>query len=108
MPKRVNFSIGPKVTGPQIPSNIFEPIQFFKLFFSEQLVNGIIKETNSYAKSLLKSKNISKDSIWQTWRDVNKDEFRAFIGLILNMDTMPVSNMKNIGRLDITVESLFF
>ena len=94
VPLRVNFSIGPKVTGPQISSNIVEPIQFFKLFFSDQLVDEIIKETNNHAKSVLESKNIAKGSIWQTWHDVNKDEFWAFIGLILNMGTMPVPNMQ--------------
>lgn len=91
---RVNYSIGTKSTGPQISSNIFEPIQFFKLFFTKPLVDEIIKETNNYAKSVLNSKNLTKDSIWQTWHDVNEDEFWAFIGVILNMGTMPISNMQ--------------
>ncbi|XP_024220714.1 piggyBac transposable element-derived protein 4-like [Bombus impatiens] len=93
-PTRINYSIGPKSTGPQISSNIFEPIQFFKLFFTKPLVDEIIKETNNYAKSVLNSKNLTKDSIWQTWHDVNEDEFWAFIGVILNMGTMPISNMQ--------------
>ena len=63
VPLKVNFSIGAKIAGPQISSNIFEPIQFFKLFFSNQLVDEIIKETNNHAKSVLESKNIAKDSI---------------------------------------------
>lgn len=55
MPLRINFSIGSKITGLQISSNIFEAIQFFKLFFSDQLIDGIIKETNNHAKSVLDS-----------------------------------------------------
>lgn len=43
---RVNFSIQSKITDLQISSNIFESIQFFKLFLSDQFINGIIKETN--------------------------------------------------------------
>ena len=43
---------------------------------------------------MLNSKNLTKDSIWQTWHDVNEDEFWAFIGVILNMGTMPISNIQ--------------
>ena len=91
IPQRINFSFGSKVPGPQISSNTFEPIQIFKLFFTDQLVDEIVKETNNYAKNVLSSKKLTKDSSWQTWHDCTKYEFWAFIGVILNMGTMPVS-----------------
>lgn len=36
--------------GPQVSSSVVEPLQFFKLFFTDELVDEIIKETNSYAQ----------------------------------------------------------
>ncbi|KAK2578322.1 hypothetical protein KPH14_012623 [Odynerus spinipes] len=85
IPDRIHFSVSPKVIGPQIPTNIVQPIQYLKLFFTNELVNEIIKETNNYAENVLKNKEICSNSIWQTWRAVEEDEFWAFIGVIINM-----------------------
>ncbi|KAI4485718.1 hypothetical protein M0802_012579 [Mischocyttarus mexicanus] len=86
--------VSPKVTGPQIPTNIVQLIQYCKLFFTNELVNEIIRETNNYAENILKNKEISSNSIWQTWRAVEEDEFWAFIGVIINMGTIPLANMQ--------------
>lgn len=94
IPDRIHFSVSPKVIGPQVPTNIVQPIQYFKLFFTNELVNEIIKETNNYAENVLKNKEISSNSIWQTWRVVEEDEFWAFIGVIVNMGTIPLTNMQ--------------
>lgn len=83
IPSTINFDIGP-----QVSSTVTEPIQVFKLFFTDELVGEIIIETNTYARTKLKSKVSFKNSIWYSWRDVQKDEFWAFIGVILNMGTM--------------------
>lgn len=72
MPLRVNFSIGSKITDLQVFSNIFEYSIFQIISNYLQLINGIIKETNNHAKSML---DIAKDSICQIWHDINKDEF---------------------------------
>ncbi|XP_070169538.1 uncharacterized protein [Polyergus mexicanus] len=58
---RIHFSVSPKVIGPQVPTNIVQPIQYFKLFFTNELVNEIIKETNNYAENVLKNKEISSN-----------------------------------------------
>ena len=72
MPLRVNFSIGSKITDLQVFSNIFEYSIFQIIYNYLQIINGIIKETNNHAKSML---DIAKDSICQIWHDINKDEF---------------------------------
>ena len=94
IPDRIHFSVSPKVIGPQVPTDIVQPIQYFKLFFTNELVNEIIKETNNYAENVLKNKEISSNSIWETWRAVEEDEFWAFIGIIINMGTIPLTNMQ--------------
>ena len=79
--KKSTFRREIKSPEPQV-FNIEEPLQFFKLYFTEELVDEIVSETNSYAKNKLRNKTLSKDSIWHTWRDTNKEEFWAFIGVI--------------------------
>lgn len=58
IPERIHFSVSPKVIGPQVPLNIVQLIQYFKLFFKEELINEIIKRTNIYAENILRLKNI--------------------------------------------------
>ena len=91
IPDRIHFSVSPKVIGPQVPTNIVQAIQYFKLFFTNELVNEIIKKTNNYAENVLKNREISSNSIWQTWRAVEEDEFWSFI---INMGTIPLTNMQ--------------
>lgn len=43
VPERIHFSVSPKVIGPQVPLNIVQLIQYFQLFFTEKLVNEIVK-----------------------------------------------------------------
>lgn len=87
---RIPFSILPQVIGPQVPAITEQPIQYFKLCFTDELENEIIKETNNYAENVLNLKEISTNSIWQMWRDVKEDEFWYFIGVIVNMGTILV------------------
>lgn len=91
---RINFSTGNKIQGPQI-FNIDEPVEFFKLYFTEELVDEIVSETNIYATNKLRTKTLSQNSIWHSWRDTNTEEFWAFIGVILNMGTIVLPNLQD-------------
>lgn len=93
-PNIIKFDIGSHNHGPRVSSKITKPIQFFQLFFTEELALEIINETNTYARNKLQGKVLTKNSIWHSWRDVQKDEFWTFIGVILNMGTMPLANMQ--------------
>ena len=62
-PRRIEFSIFPKVTGPQVPHNIKEPIQFFKLLVTDEVIDNIMKETNDYAKTKIEGRPLSTGSI---------------------------------------------
>lgn len=90
----IQFDIGSRNTGPQISESITEPVQFFKLFFTDELANEIVKETNAYARTKIDAMDLSSRSIWHNWRDVEIQEFWAFLGLIINMGTMPLANMQ--------------
>ena len=58
--QQIKFTVSPKVTGPQISPNIIEPIDIFKLFFTDELVDNIIKETNNYANTKISAKRLTK------------------------------------------------
>ncbi|CAK9810345.1 PiggyBac transposable element-derived protein 4 [Anthophora quadrimaculata] len=93
-PPRVQFMQGEKPAGAQISSNVKEPIDFFKLFFTDELINEIVRETNNYAEKKLEGRTLSSNSIWRSWHNVTKEEFWAFIGVIINMGTMPLANLQ--------------
>ena len=93
----IDFTTGSKVTGPQIPSFCSTPLQFFQLFFTDELIRKIVSETNKYAANILATKNISKYSIWKTWRDVNEIEMKAFLGVVINMGLIEVPEFQIIG-----------
>ena len=57
------------------------------------MIDKIIKETNEYAKRKISEKQLSRKSIWHSWVDVTREEFMAFIGVILNMGTMPLASI---------------
>ncbi|XP_015436661.1 PREDICTED: piggyBac transposable element-derived protein 4-like [Dufourea novaeangliae] len=94
VPPNVPFIPGQNITATRIASNTQQPIDFFKLFFTNDLVKEIIQETNLYAKRRLEGKTLSANSIWRSWRDVTLEEFWAFLAVIINMGTMPLANLQ--------------
>lgn len=108
IPHRQKFKSGVRPAGPHITSNITEPLHFFKLYFTDELINEIIDETNRYAKSKLKGKILSNRSIWKNWRDVSREEVQAFIAVILNMGTMELANIQEYWSMDSTSRIPFY
>lgn len=49
IPQRFEFSTSTKTSGPQI-HNLYEPIQYFQLFFTNALIRNIMLQTYLYAK----------------------------------------------------------
>ncbi|XP_043487956.1 piggyBac transposable element-derived protein 4 [Polistes fuscatus] len=90
----VQFIPGQNPTASRIISNLEQPIDFFQLFFTNELVKKIIRETNKYAKRKLEEKTLSATSIWQNWRDVTNEEFWAFLAVVINMKTIQLANLQ--------------
>ncbi|XP_058792504.1 piggyBac transposable element-derived protein 4-like [Phymastichus coffea] len=93
-PARIPFIAGDTTAGPHAPSDKEEPLDFLKLFVTNELVNEIVIETNNYAAKKLDGKTLSPYSIWRNWRNVTIEEMWAFIGVIINMGTMPLANLQ--------------
>lgn len=45
-----------KFAGTSTSSNINQPLDFFKLFLTDELINEIVRETNNYARKKLEGK----------------------------------------------------
>ncbi|XP_035219647.1 piggyBac transposable element-derived protein 4-like [Stegodyphus dumicola] len=108
VPFMIYFTTFPRTPGPQISENLTEPIDFFKLYFTDVLIDGIVKETNEYAKRKIGQKHLSKRSIWHSWEDVTHEEFLAFLGVILNMGTMPLADIQEYWSTNYTSRIPFF
>ncbi|CAK9827592.1 PiggyBac transposable element-derived protein 4 [Anthophora retusa] len=91
---KTNFSTGSKTVGPNVPLNCTEPIDFFRLFFTDTLLEKIVLETNKYAQNRIAAQRLSARSTWNKWLDVTKEELTAFLGVVLNMGTIPIPSMK--------------
>jgi hypothetical protein len=84
-------------TGPTINLTVENtPKAYFKLFLTENLVQGFVDETNRYANNSTVSKQLSTRSIWSTWKDVTVTEFWCFLAsVIINMGIIGLPNMKD-------------
>lgn len=83
--KKLPFTVaqpGMQIDFDQIPAN---ELGFFLLFFTEDLLNEIVKNTNDYATAKLTGVTMKPHSLWSNWREVTLDEMKAYFGVIMNM-----------------------
>ena len=64
--------------GPTVPISA-SPVDVFQLFFSADLMENIVRESNRYANQVM------GDEKFQEWKAVNVDELRAFLGFLILM-----------------------
>jgi hypothetical protein len=81
--KKYNFT---KNAGPKLGlSSDAEPVGYFTLFFSEELLSEIVTETNRYVKEKISKLQPSPRSIWNKWTDVCVTEMKVFLVIIINL-----------------------
>lgn len=80
--QRLPFTV--PTPGIQIPNNrtCIKEIDFFGKIFTDELLLQIVNETNRYAAEKLRIyAPLPRFSIWCTWKDVNLEEMKAFLGM---------------------------
>jgi hypothetical protein len=55
-----------------------EPMDYFILFFNDELLNKIVIGTNRYARHKIAELHLSPWSIWSSWCDVSVPEVKSF------------------------------
>jgi hypothetical protein len=84
------------------------PKDYFKLFLTENLVQGFVDETNNYSNNSIVSKQLSPRSIWSTWKFVTVTEFWCFLATVINMGIIGLPNMKHYWSLEWSYHVPFF
>ena len=80
------------------------PIAIFRTFFTEEILNLITDQTNTYGKRKKRSNNQKKTS---NWKDVSKKEIESFLGLITLMGINNLPNMKLYWNKDMIFHNTF-
>lgn len=62
-----------------------EPIDIYRLFVDQELVEKMVHATNLYARNLVAQSTLSSSARAQNWTDTNVNEMYAFIGLMMWM-----------------------
>lgn len=76
-----------------------KPIDFYRLFLTDDLLTMLVNETNRYAfqktieGTLLN--NVAKNSIIALWKDTNIEEMKIFLGLLLWMGLVKKPRLKS-------------
>jgi hypothetical protein len=99
-PKAYTFT---KNVGPQF--NLLpdaEPMDYFILFFNDELLNNIVVESKRYARHKIAELQLIP------WSDVSVPEVKSFLDLIINMGLIPLPNIKDYWSSERKTEIIFF
>ena len=83
LPVGITFELGNKA----------REIDGFKMFFNDEILNVIVRETNRYARQKLAGQALDK------WQDVTLVEIKAFIGVCVVMGVNPLPVLLITGQL---------
>ncbi|KAK2588065.1 hypothetical protein KPH14_004130 [Odynerus spinipes] len=91
----IPFSIGQEKAGPRNCDNCIDPLDYFQLYFTNEFIQNIIDKTNNYARLKMSKRVLSERSVWNTWKDLTIFEMKAFLGIVLNMGIVRLSNIQD-------------
>ena len=60
-----------------------DPLEYFQLFFNEEIISFIVDETNRYAEQYLQSNELTPSSRVLNWKETNNKEMKCFLALML-------------------------
>jgi hypothetical protein len=83
-------------------------MDYFSLFFSDELSNDIVIEKNRYARDKIAELRRSPRFICSRWSDVSVPETNVFLGLIINMGLIPLPDIKDYWSTEGTTDTIFF
>ena len=95
--------------GLNIPlSHSATPLQYLELFMTLSVWRHIMNTTNLYARSRLGSMPPTRRSLFSRWRDITLPEIKAFIGIIINMGMVQLTDIKDYRSTHLTLNLPFF
>ncbi|XP_040210225.1 piggyBac transposable element-derived protein 4-like [Rana temporaria] len=90
-------SIPPFTAQPGIQANTenFTPIDFFNLFFTDDLFHLIVDQSNLFAQQYIANKPNSNYAAPFEWTPVTVEEFKKFLGLTLNAGLSQMNDVQS-------------
>ena len=80
---KIKFTGTPEL---KIQMNNMQPINFFKLFLTDDLINMMVTETNRYTdQEINKHRPLRRSSHLNLWKPVDHQEMCQFLGILLHM-----------------------
>ena len=105
-PTSFNFTAVPGISLP-IPRNA-TPLQYFELFMTMSVWQYIMQTTNHYARVRLGSTPLRRRSVFRNWRDITLVEKKAFVGVIIQMGFVQLTQIKDYWSTHVTLNLPFF
>lgn len=62
------------------------PVDIYNMFLSQNLLECIALETNTYATQILQEKTLTRSSRLHKWHDIGPDDLKIFFGIIIWME----------------------
>ncbi|XP_023238134.1 piggyBac transposable element-derived protein 4-like [Centruroides sculpturatus] len=93
--KRANiqFDKQPKIN--ILISSRLTPIDYFRLFLTDNVLNYIVEKTNKHAEHIISKVQFSQMSRMSAWKPTCKEEMETFFGLLLWMDLVKFPGIDN-------------
>ena len=86
-----------------------EPIDFFKLFFDDDIVELLVTQTNLYAEQCTAAAgNITANSRLSKWKVIDTHEMKVFMSLVICMGLAEKRDLKEYWSTDFVVDTPFF
>lgn len=77
------------------------PIDFYGLFFDEEILDFLIIETNRYASQSLRNRKLKAYSRLKKWTPIDRTEMRNFLDLVMWMGLVNMPSLVDYWRKDI-------
>ena len=84
------------------------PERFFSEIFLVEVCDLLVAETNRYAQHKIRTSPPSRRGILSNWHDTRRQEMMSFIGLILTMGIIQLSDIKDYWSTHETLNLSFF
>jgi len=69
------------------------PMNYFKLFFTDEIIELMVIETNRNAQQYLNTQRISSGSRFSFWQPINKNDMEKLMGLLLWMGLVKMTSI---------------
>ena len=81
--------------GPKQIHNLESASDFFKLFFTDSVVQDISEEINRYARDKISSQDLKECSRLKKWTSTDPSEVYRFFGVLLNMGIVKLPTIQS-------------